>query len=229
MEIHRIRMGPFTNSFVAKGDQGILLVDTGFPNHEGHFWRQIHRLGIRPCDITLIVVTHGHADHVGSLQVLKSQTAARVAIHRADSDLVRHGVVVVPPPVTVWGRFLFFLFRALSFLGRFDPVEPEIVVGGELSLAQFGIRGKIIPTPGHTPGSLSVVLQSGEAFVGDLAVNTLPLGLGLGIPALAENVTDIYVSWEKILAAGATTIYPAHGTPFPAHKLREKLQGVRGG
>jgi hydroxyacylglutathione hydrolase len=221
-------MGLFTNSFVARGEQGTLLIDAGFPDHENQFRRQTHRLGIRPRDIRLIVVTHGHADHVGSLKALKTQTPAKVAIHRADSDLVRHGIVMVPPPVTVWGRFLCLIFRAFSFLGRFAPVQPEIVIEEEFPLNQFGIPGTIIPTPGHTPGSLSVVLQSGEAFVGDLVVNALPMGLGLGIPALAENVSDIYVSWEKILSAGATTIYPAHGTPFPADKLRKKLRKARG-
>lgn len=227
MEIHLIRMGLFTNCFVVKGNQGALLVDTGFPNHENHFYRQLHRLGIQPDDIQLIVATHGHADHVGSLQAIKKQTAARVAIHQADSHLVRNGIVVVPPAVTAWGRFLSLVFRAFSFLGRFEPVEPEIIIERELSLKEFGIPGKIIPTPGHTPGSVSVILESGEAFVGDLVVNSFPMGMGLGIPAVAENVQDIYLSWEKVLSAGATMIYPAHGKPFPADHLTKKLQGFR--
>jgi len=224
MEIHCIRMGLFTNCFVVRGDQGTILVDAGFPNRQSHFCRALHRLGIQPGEIQLIVATHGHADHVGSLQAIKKQTTATVAIHQADSYLVRQGIVVVPPAVTAWGGFLSLLFRAFSFLGRFDPVEPEVIIEGELSLEEFGIRGNIIPTPGHTPGSVSVVLENGEAFVGDLAVNAFPMGMGLGIPAVAESVRDIYLSWEKLLSAGATMIYPAHGTPFPADKLRKKLQ-----
>lgn len=226
-EIHRIRMGLFTNCFVVKGDHAALLVDAGFPNHENHFFRQIRRLGIQPGDIRLIVATHGHADHVGSLQALKNHTTARVAVHQADSHLVRHGIVVVPPAVTAWGQFLSLVFRTFSFLGRFQPVEPEIIVEREFSLEVFGIPGRIIPTPGHTAGSVSVILKSGEAFVGDLAVNAFPMGMGLGIPALAQNVQDIYASWEKLLSAGVTTIYPAHGTPFPAERLKRKLPGER--
>jgi len=226
MEIHPIRMGPFINAFVIRGDEGALLVDAGFPNHENHLYRRLHGLGLHPRDIRLIVATHGHADHVGSLQALKKQTRAKVAIHQADSHLVRSGIVVVPPAVTAWGTFLSLFFKVLAFLGRFEPVEPEIIIEGERSLKEFGIPGKIIPTPGHTPGSLSVILDSGEAFVGDLAVNSWPLEMGLGIPALAENVSEIYKSWEKLLSAGATTIYPAHGKPFPAELLRKKLPGI---
>ncbi len=106
-------------------------------------------------------------------------------------------------------------------------MEPEIIIEREVVLEEFGILGKILPTPGHTPGSLSVILESGEAFVGDLAVNAFPMGMGLGIPALAETVREIPLSWEKILSAGATLIYPAHGKPFSVNRLREKLSEVR--
>ncbi|NIO05088.1 MAG: MBL fold metallo-hydrolase [Proteobacteria bacterium] len=223
MEIHSIRMGPLTDCFLVKGDQAVLLVDAGFPRHEKRFHRRLEELGFQPTDIKLIVVTHGHADHVGSLRALKRRTKARVAIHRREGPLIRHGVITVPPAVTAWGRFLSVLFRFLSFLGRFEPVEPEILIDREISLREFGIQGRVIPTPGHTAGSVSVVLRGGEAFVGDLAVNAFPLNMGLGIPAVAENIQEIYASWEKILRAGATMIYPAHGKPFPADRLRDKL------
>ena len=75
---------------------------------------------------------------------------------------------------------------------------------------------------------MSVILETGEAFVGDLAVNAFPMKIGLEIPALAENIQEIYVSWEKLLSAGATMIYPAHGTPFPVDHLERQLSGVRG-
>jgi glyoxylase-like metal-dependent hydrolase (beta-lactamase superfamily II) len=228
MEIHRLPMGPLTNGFLLRTDQGTLLIDAGFPNRERRFTSQLNGLGIPPGDIRLILVTHGHADHVGSLQTLKKQTGAPVAIHQADSHLVRHGIVAIPPGATPWGRLLSILFRTFSFLGRFDPVEPELIIEGELSVEPFGIPGKIIPTPGHTPGSVSLVLESGEAFIGDLAVNAFPMGLGLGIPAVAENVHDVYLSWQKLLSSGSTIIYPAHGRPFEADRLRKKLSRTMG-
>lgn len=227
IEIHSVPMGPFTNSFLINGDRGAILVDTGFPKHEAHFHRKLQRLRIEPRRIALIVATHGHADHVGNLGALKREIGAKVAIHRADSHLVRSGIVAVPPAATAWGRILSLFFRILSPLGRFDPIEPEIIIDGEFSLEEFGITGRIIPTPGHTAGSVSVILERGETFVGDLVVNAFPFAMGLGIPAIAENVQDIYVSWQKLLSAGATTIYPSHGKPFPADRLKRKLSGVR--
>jgi glyoxylase-like metal-dependent hydrolase (beta-lactamase superfamily II) len=223
VEIHRIPVGPFTNSFFVKGKRGGVLVDSGFPNQEKHLFQEIRRQGIRLCDIRLMVMTHGHADHVGSLHALKIQITAPVAVHQADRDLVRHGRVVIPPPITTRGRVLSLVLRAFSPLGRFKPFEPNVVIETDFPLETFGIRGTIIPTPGHTAGSMSVVLENGEALVGDLAVNTLPLGMGLGIPAIAEDVQQIYSSWDRLLSAGVTTIYPGHGKPFSAEKLRKKL------
>jgi glyoxylase-like metal-dependent hydrolase (beta-lactamase superfamily II) len=136
---------------------------------------------------------------------------------------MREGIVSIPPPVKTWGRFLSILFKTLSVLGRFQPVEPDIVIEADVPLDEFGIHGRILSTPGHTPGSGPVLLETGEAFVGDLAVNSFPFRLGLGIPAVAEDVQTIYESWKKLLSGGAATIYPGHGKPFAAEHLRRKL------
>jgi glyoxylase-like metal-dependent hydrolase (beta-lactamase superfamily II) len=67
------------------------------------------------------------------------------------------------------------------------PVEVSIRDSG-LPLNDYGISGRIVYTPGHTKGSISVVLDSGEAFVGDLAMNKIPLRLNAGLPTLAEDI-----------------------------------------
>ncbi len=222
MEIHSIRLGPLTNCFLIKGDHGAILIDAGFPRNERRFFRSLNRLGIRPGDVRLIIVTHGHADHVGSLRAIKEQTGALVAIHQADSYLAQTGTVVVPPPITRWGGALFVILSFFSFLGRFRPVQPEIILEDRFAIDRFGVSGCVIWTPGHTRGSVSLVLKGGEAFVGDLAVNVFPLEVGLGVPAVGESREGIFKSWGKLISAGATRIYPAHGKPFSADRLKEK-------
>lgn len=58
---------------------------------------------------------------------------------------------------------------------EFDKVEPEILVEEDIDLLEFGVNGKIVHTPGHISGSISLLLDSGEAFVGDLAVKLFAL------------------------------------------------------
>lgn len=65
---------------------------------------------------------------------------------------------------------------------------------GEMSLADYGIPGRILYTPGHTLESVSILLESGDAFVGDLAMNQFPLRLNPGLPSLAEDMKRVMKS-----------------------------------
>jgi glyoxylase-like metal-dependent hydrolase (beta-lactamase superfamily II) len=64
-------------------------------------------------------------------------------------------------------------------------------------------------------------LDTGDAFVGDLAMNAFPLRLRPGLPIFAEDVNKVRDSWELLLARGAKKIYPAHGNSFSAEIIRD--------
>ena len=109
-------------------------------------------------------------------------------------------------------------------LVRFPATNVDVVLGdGELFLGDYGIPGKIIYTPGHSMGSVSVLLETGDAFVGDLAMNAFPLRLSPGLPIFAEDVQKVKESWRRLLDEGAKTVYPAHGKPFAAEVIRRVL------
>jgi hydroxyacylglutathione hydrolase len=220
--VHPIRLGR-TTCFLVRGDAAAALVDTSVPGSERRFQKTLARLGLRPADVRCIVLTHCHFDHVGSLKAIRDLTGAPAVMHKLDAPAVAHGDSRIPPGTTPWGRILGALFRVFGGLARYEPCAADVTIDADMSLGPFGIAAHVIPTPGHTPGSLTVLLDSGEALVGDLAMNGFPLRAGPGIPAFAENLEQIYSSWEKVLAAGAETIYPAHGKPFPATRLRDIL------
>jgi hydroxyacylglutathione hydrolase len=220
--VHPIRLGR-TTCFLLCGDAAAVLVDTSVPGSEPRFQRALARLGLRPADVGCIVVTHCHFDHVGSLKAIRDLTGAPVVMHKLDAPAVERGDARIPPGATAWGKVLRALLRALGGLARYEPCTADVKIDADMSLGPFGIAAHVIPTPGHTPGSLSVLLDSGEALVGDLAMNGFPMRAGPGIPTFAEDIGQVYSSWEKVLAAGAETIYPAHGKPFPAQRLREIL------
>ena len=95
--------------------------------------------------------------------------------------------------------------------------KVDIALGDEeFSLAPFGISGKVLYTPGHTLGSVSVLLDSGNAFVGDLAMNGIPFHFRPGLPIFAEDLELVKRSWRLLLDQGAKVIYPGHGKPFRA-------------
>ena len=103
--------------------------------------------------------------------------------------------------------------------------QEQIIVlkDKEFSLHDYGIEGKVIHTPGHSSGSVSILLDTGEAFVGDLAVNKFPLCLTPGLPIFAEDWPKLIESWQKLFDLGVKIIYPAHGDPFSADIIKNEL------
>lgn len=128
--------------------------------------------------------------------------------------------MTLPPGVSTWGRCLEKIVGPLVLplvrtVAR--AVEPDLLIDDSgLSLEPYGVSGRDVHTPGHTPGSVSVLLETGDAFVGDLAMNGPPLCLRPKLGVFAEDPEQMRVSWKKLLDLGARTIHPAHGKPFPA-------------
>jgi hydroxyacylglutathione hydrolase len=229
---YRIQLGT-SNTYLVQGDTGCILVDAGNSHQEKRFFRLLGQYGLRPEDIRVIVVTHVHFDHVGSLSAIKAECRCPVMVHEKEHHLLKEAKLVFSRGTNLQGKGASFAASQLAKYSpsmrafKFEPVEAEIVVSGEVSLEKFGIAGKVIPTPGHTAGSLSVLLADGQAFVGDLTANYAqhkyaPPGLGSVFPPFADDGDELLESWMKLLEAGAQTIAPGHGQTFSAEVLREE-------
>lgn len=223
--IHTIRLGICNTYLVGAGD-GFVLVDAGPWRRVGRFGRVLGGLGVRPDRIKLIAVTHAHFDHVGALAAVKRMCGCPVALHQAESGPLALGRMIVPPGVNALGRFLSRIGRTVNPRGLMDfpPVEAEIVLEDDLPLDRFGLAGRLALTRGHTPGSMSLVLDTGQAFIGDVAVNYIPFGLGSVMPPFVENIGRLFETWRELLEAGIKTFYPAHGAPFSADKLEREYE-----
>lgn len=220
--IHPIHMGIDT-IYVVKGE-GVILIDGGDPHKLANFKKGIEEVSIRPEEIQLIVLTHGHWDHIGSTKDIKDLTGAKVLLHQVDMNLLVEAKPSQPSGFTGWGKIISSLLRLYSPFIRIPTFEVDIVAGDdEIPLVEYGIPGKVIPTPGHSWGSVSVLLESGEAFVGDLAMNMFPLRLSPGLPIFGDDTQVVTESWRKLLEMGVKTIYPAHGKPFPAQVMRKAV------
>jgi len=222
VDIYSKRLG-INRCYVIKAD-GCIMVDTGPSISESAIENWLRTIPIDPQEIQLIVLTHGHADHVGAASRVKKITGAKIAVHKYDKDMFENGDVVWPSAVTNWGRLMRAMLKPLSSLFRFQGGKVDVVLGNEgLALADYGIPGRVIHTPGHTPGSVSVLLETGDAFVGCMTHNSLPFRIGPGLPIFAEDLPKLRESWESILEQGAETIYPAHGDPFDSGDILKAL------
>lgn len=222
VEIIPIALG-FATCYILRAD-GVIAVDAGAPHQAKNFIRGLERASIRPEEVQLIVLTHGHWDHVGSGRDLKEITGASLAMHEREIHWLEQSLSPLPPGVSLWGRVFISILKLFMPLIKVPSAKVDLALGnGGLSLSDYGIPGRILHTPGHSSGSVSILLDSGEALVGDLAMNKFPLRLFPGLPIFAEDSGAVIASWELLLQEGAAEVYPAHGKPFPADVIRKAV------
>ena len=222
-EIFPFSLG-FNDCYVIR-EQGVIMIDGGPASKKRDFIKAMKNIPLEPEEIKLIVITDGHPDHIGSARDIKELTKAKIAMHRLAKDCLEAGEWKEMHVPGGWlGRKT--LGRVVTwFSGEIPSAEVELVIGDEgLSLKEYGISGRIVYTPGHTMGSVSVLLDSGQAFVGDLAMNKFPLRLGPGLPTVAEDGGKVKESWKKLLELGVTTVYPAHGKSLSAEVIKKALK-----
>ena len=149
-------------------------------------------------------------------------TSAKIAMHQLEKDSLENSISLRPPGVTVWSSILSHLVSV--FVGQVNIPQTKVDIllnDQDFSMESYGIPGKIIHTPGHSPGSVSLVLDNGEAIVGDLAMNSFGLRHGPCLPAFADDLAQVKQSWKLLLRLGVKTVHPAHGKSFSAEIIKE--------
>jgi glyoxylase-like metal-dependent hydrolase (beta-lactamase superfamily II) len=208
--LHVLRL-TLPNVYLLTGERAI-LIDAGAPKDVPRILAFLQTHGIEPSELSLILLTHGHWDHAGGAAQLKAVTMAPIALHRADADLVRKGHNGSLKPTCLMGRLL------LPFVNRgFPAFEPDVLIDEEMDLSAFGVAGRVLFTPGHTPGSISVLTNEGEAIVGDLLMGGWFGGWLFpsrpGLHYFAEDVGQLHASIGKVVAV-SRVIHPGHGGPL---------------
>jgi hydroxyacylglutathione hydrolase len=202
MNIQPLTLG-FVQAYLLEVPGGPVLVDCGMRGQEGAILRAVEQLGRG--GLNLIFITHAHADHYGSAAALVRLTGAPVAIHRADAPAMAAGQTSVRG-----ARPLVRL--ATSLMGRLSPTPPvraDFLLDDGDSLAQYGVPGVVVHTPGHTAGSCCLVLEDGAGFVGDL------VSAG-GAPHLqrtfVEDPVALRRSYARLRALPLSRVYAGHGS-----------------
>lgn len=235
MALEEIRAMPFgfVNGYVVKSDGHIILIDTGVKGKFKTIERTLAAMGFDCTDIHLVMLTHTHQDHTGNVAECKKTSDAEVLVHSAEADVLRNGKTELPAGATGFGKFIVALGRTFGMNhASFDPVEPDIVLGEGSSgletydLHSYGFPGIALYTPSHSAGSLSFLTDDGVCFPGDIIFNIF---FSAGPPLFADNSELLLSHWRALLERGAQTFYPAHGKPFGARELEERVEKMSGG
>lgn len=178
-----------TRTFLVEGSKGNLLVDTDYAGTLSAFYKALKQHGIGIRDIEYVMATHYHPDHMGLISELMKQGVKLLVVdvqkdvlHDSDDIFARDGISYFP----------------------IDELSATVISCEESRefLSCMGIHGRMVHTPSHSEDSISLVLDDGNCFVGDLE----PLEY---LEAYQEN-TSLKSDWDHILSLHPKRIFYAH-------------------
>ena len=217
--VQPVKVG-YANIYFIKTQDGYILVDAGMIGSENALDEVFSRLNIEPASVSLIITTHGHLDHVGSLAYAKKITGAKLLCHQSLVKYLLDGEVEPAKPRNTIGRILNYLSGA-----KVDQVTPDIPIKEVFDLEAYGIAGKIIPTPGHSKASITIILDNGEAIVGDMIRDEGKGKIGLGM--FYEDEQLLIKSLEKVASFQPRIIYLSHGNRIDFKTFQDAMIKIK--
>ena len=216
--VHPVKFG-HANIYFIETTSGHILVDAGMPKMEDELDGAFREAGVDPKGVRLIIATHGHLDHIGSIAHAQKTSGAKVLCHRSFSDRLANGEIEAAVPRSLLGRVLNLMTGLAGF--KYEGVEPDITMEEEFDLGKYGVPGKVIHTPGHSQSSVSIMLDNGETLIGDMVREESPGEIGLGM--FYEDKETLLESLERVAAFEPRIIYLSHGTYTDNHTLRDTI------
>jgi glyoxylase-like metal-dependent hydrolase (beta-lactamase superfamily II) len=207
--VHIVPMGA-SNAYLIEGDDGLTLIDAGFPGKAAAVLATIRGLGHSLAQLKHLIFTHGHPDHIGSAAAIVRETGARTYLHPLDIPMAESGGPFRPLKGAP-GLLRPVLCRL--FFHPNERVEPvtidEPLTDGELLPVAGGIE--VIHTPGHCAGQIALLWRTGRMlFAGDVASNIM----GLGDPLGFENLEEGRASQRKLASLSFDATGFGHGQPI---------------
>ena len=223
IQIITVRLS-ISNAYLLLADRPV-LVDAGGPKDGDQLVAALRRHRVRPKDLSLIVLTHGHTDHTGAVGAVAAG-GAPVAIGAADTRLLRDGANGVLPPTGPADLILRPLVRRTTFAS----FTPQIELEGPRRLDDYGVGAEMVPVGGHTPGSYVVLLDDGDAIVGDLIRGGFASGRVRPDYPLRHFFTEDRrgnrAAVQRVLDRDPPHIFVGHGGPLAATDVRRRLDAI---
>ena len=205
-----------SNAFLLRGEKNI-LVDTGSPADFPILTRQLGQHGVQLNDLALVVLTHVHFDHAGTVAALSQSAKCPVVVHRLEKENLETGQNAPIIPIHPLGKML------MPFMGvGFAPTSADLLLDDALDLSPDGVAARVIFTPGHTLGSVSILTDDHQAIVGDLCGGGWPLGhFQPGNPCYhywASSMEEVRASLKRVFDSQPAQIHVGHGGPLDGRK-----------
>lgn len=200
-----------TNYYLEPCNNGFLLIDAGWYGKGEKFKKELKILGIKPEQIKYILLTHHHHDHSAIIQELKDLSNAKLIVHEKQIPYLEKGITNSKKLKQYnWMLWLIDKLSKPFIKYNYPPISitnSDIIIDTDADdsiLRSIGVLGKIVLTPGHSSDSISVLLDNGTTYVGDLAMNLKNMKqLGkMPLPIEAEDFDQVIFSIKKLINLG---------------------------
>lgn len=179
-----------TNYYILDNGSYRLLIDAGWPGSLGEFKHALQVKGFKLADIDFILVTHYHPDHAGLTQDIKNTGAKLMVMHVQQAYIPLLKTKVKPNT---------------NFIDIADSNNIVISISNSRAFLQtIGFNGEVLHTPSHSDDSITLVLDSGDTFIGDLQPGCIS----------GEDDSPAQKDWHALQGIGVKKIYPGHAAPF---------------
>jgi hydroxyacylglutathione hydrolase len=165
LAIHPIRNLFQVNVYLIETEKDLFLIDAGYPGYEGLIMKKLKAFPTKR--LKLIFLTHAHFDHYGSARAVREKTGALIGIHRLDAPALFRGATLIDSS-RGWGRLGLPLLPLAEKMLSVKPTLVDVLFDDDDRLDHFGLRARVLHTPGHSDGHCCLIVQDSLAFTGDL-------------------------------------------------------------
>jgi hydroxyacylglutathione hydrolase len=197
-----------SNVFLLSNGEKNILIDTSPKYMWNLLERRLSRLKVD--NIDCLILTHSHFDHAENSHSIKEKYNALVIVHRNEASYLTSGDNIIPQGTNIITRAIMnFVAKHIAPKIRYKPCQYDFLVDSKFDLCDFGFNAYIMHTPGHTSGSMSVIIDNEVAIVGDTMFGVFR---GSVFPPYANDIKQMIDSWGKLLETNCSIFIPGHGT-----------------
>ena len=196
-----------SNVFLITNDVINILIDTGPINKQDKLESILANLKINHIDY--LILTHTHFDHVGNAAFIKNKYNAQVIVHESEYDYLKTGYSPLPKGSIFPTRLLINLANRFHLRFLYEPCIGDIQVKDTFNFYNHEFNAYIIYTPGHSIGSMSIIIDNKIAIVGDAMFGVFKNSI---YPPFSDDIRQMIKSWKLLLETNCLLFFPSHGS-----------------
>jgi hydroxyacylglutathione hydrolase len=206
-------------------EKGNMLIDTGLEFAYSSLRKDIEHLHLATGKIDYLILTHTHFDHCRNARAIQAEYGSQIVVGEKEADFVEEGYTPIPKGTFTFTKFLVHIGNKLgSGWFSYEPFSADIRVEDHFNLMDGDLKIDLISTPGHSTGSISIIVDDEIALVGDVMLNMFGDAI---FPPFADDIPEMICSCEKLLNTSCRLFLPGHRKEISRELLEQEFSKIR--